>query len=140
MELKHISKSFVIAGTLIIWAIKYFIRPMQVFDTSSRFFLNIAPNLLGSFLIPFGAYWFFSGKNFLIARVFKIDCLYNLRIVCLLGFFMLVVNEYLQLIPFFGRTFDYNDILFSSVGLMASCFVFARLQTRKLQGYQTGMN
>ena len=113
---------------------------MQVFDGPTLFFLNIAPNLLGSFLIPFGAYWFFSGKNFLIARLFKIDCLYDLRIVCLLGFVMLVVNEYLQLIPFFGRTFDYNDILFSSVGLMASCFVFARLQTRKLQGYQTGMN
>ena len=140
MELKQISKSFVIAGTIIIWAIKYFIRPMQVFDTSFSFFLNIAPNLLGSFLIPFGAYWFFSGKNFLIARVFKIDCLYDLRIVCLLGFVMLVVNEYLQLIPFFGRTFDYNDILFSSVGLMASCFVFARLQIRKLQGYQTEIN
>lgn len=140
MELKQISKWFVIAGTLIIWAIKYFIRPMQVFDASTRFFLNIAPNLLGSFLIPFGAYWFFYRNFFLIARVFKIDCLYDLRIVCLLGFVMLIVNEYLQLIPFFGRTFDYNDILFSSVGLMASCFVFARLQTRKLPGYQTGIN
>lgn len=140
MELKQISKWIVITGTLLIWVVKYFIRPMQVFDYSTRFFLNIAPNLVGSFLIPFGAYWFFSGKNFLIARIFRMECLFDLRIVCLLGFGMLILNEYLQLIPFFGRTFDYNDILFSSVGLMASCFVFNRLQSRKGRSYQTEIN
>ena len=140
MELKQISKWIVITGTLLIWGIKYFIRPMQVFDYSTRFFLNIAPNLLGSFLIPFGAYWFFCGKNFLLARIFRIECLFDLRVVCLLGFGMLIVNEYLQLIPFFGRTFDYNDILFSSVGLITSCFVFNRLQFRKGRNYQTEVN
>lgn len=140
MELKQISKWIVITGTLMIWVVKYFIRPMQVFDYSTRFFLNIAPNLLGSFLIPFGAYWFFSGKNFLIARIFRMECPFDLRVVCLLGFGMLILNEYLQLIPFFGRTFDYNDILFSSVGLMASCFVFSRLHFRKLRNYQTEVN
>ena len=140
MELKQISKWFVITGALMIWSIKYFIRPLQIFDGSTLFFLNIAPNLLGSFLIPFATYWFFSGKNFLMARIFRIENLFDLRIVCLLGFGMLVVNEYLQLIPFFGRTFDYNDILFSSVGLMASCFVFSRLQSRKGRNYQTEIN
>lgn len=113
---------------------------MQLFDDPTRFFLNIAPNLLGSFLIPFGAYWFFSGCNFLVARVFKIETSYDLRLVCLLGFGMLIVNEYLQLIPFFGRTFDYNDILFSSVGLLASSFVFGRLRSRKLQNHQPQTN
>jgi len=113
---------------------------MHLFDDPTRFFLNIAPNLLGSFLIPFGAYWFFSGRNFLVARVFKIETPYDLRLVCLLGFGMLIVNEYLQLIPFFGRTFDYNDILFSSVGLLASSFVFSRLQSRKLRNYQPETN
>lgn len=132
MELKHISKWFVVLGTLIIWIIKYLIRPMHLFDDPMRFFLNIAPNLLGSFLIPFGAYWFFSGRDFLLARIFKIENPFDLRIVCLLGFGMLVVNEYLQLIPFFGRTFDYNDIVFSSVGLVAACFVFGRIQQRVL--------
>ena len=140
MDLKQISKWFVIAGTLIIWAIKYIIRPLQLFDDPIRFFLNISPNLLGSFIIPFGAYWFFSGKDFLVARIFRIECLFDLRMVCLMGFGMLVVNEYLQLIPFFGRTFDYNDILFSSVGLMVSCFVFGRLQSRKLRNYQAEAN
>lgn len=136
MELKQISKWFIITGTLIIWAIKFIVRPMQLFDDPTRFFLNIAPNLLGSFLIPFGAYWFFSGRNFLVARVFKIETQYDLRLVCLLGFGMLIVNEYLQMIPFFGRTFDYNDILFSSVGLLASSFVFGKIQSRKRREYQ----
>jgi hypothetical protein len=130
MELKQISKWFVITGTLIIWFIKYFLRPLQLFDDPTRFFLNVAPNLLGSFLIPFGAYWFFSGKNYLVARIFKIESSFDLRMVCLMGFGMLIMNEYLQLIPFFGRTFDYNDILFSSVGLVASCFVFGKIQER----------
>ncbi len=136
MELKQISKWFIITGTLIIWAIKFIVRPMQLFDDPTRFFLNIAPNLLGSFLIPFGAYWFFSGRNFLVARVFKIETPYDLRLVCLLGFGMLIVNEYLQMIPFFGRTFDYNDILFSSIGLLASSFVFGKIQSRKRREYQ----
>ena len=130
MELKLISKWTVISGTLIIWAIKFIIRPLHLFDDPAKFFLGIAPNLFGSFLIPFGAYWFFSGRNFLIARIFKIQSAYDLRLVCVLGFGMLIINEYLQLIPFFGRTFDYNDILFSSVGLMASYFVFGKIQQR----------
>jgi hypothetical protein len=136
MELKQISKWFIITGTLVIWAIKFIVRPMHLFDDPTRFFLNIAPNLLGSFLIPFGAYLFFSGRNFLVARVFKIETQYDLRLVCLLGFGMLIVNEYMQLIPFFGRTFDYNDIIFSSVGLLASSFVFGKIQSRKRREYQ----
>lgn len=131
MELKQISKWLVIAGTLIIWTIKFIIRPLHLFDDPTRFFLNIAPNLLGSFLIPFGAYWFFSGRNFMMARIFHIQSSYDLKLVCILGFGMLVVNEYLQQIPFFGRTFDLNDILFSSVGLLASYFVFSKIQSRK---------
>ncbi|MBL0069115.1 MAG: VanZ family protein [Chitinophagaceae bacterium] len=136
MELKQISKRLIITGTLVIWAIKFIIRPMNLFDDPTRFVLNIAPNLLGSFLIPFGAYWFFSGKNFLVARIFKIETTYDLRLVCLLGFGMLIINEYLQLIPIFGRTFDLNDILFSSFGLLAAYFVFGKLQQR----YQAQVN
>jgi hypothetical protein len=128
MELKQISKWFVIIGTLFIWAIKFVIRPLNLFDDPARFFFNIAPNLFGSFLIPFGAYWFFSGRKFLIARIFRIQSSYDLRLVCIMGFGMLVVNEYLQLITFFGRTFDYNDILFSWVGLAVSYFVFGKIQ------------
>ena len=85
MELKHISKWFVIIGTLFIWTIKFVVRPLHLFDDPMRFFFNIAPNLFGSFLIPFGAYWFFSGRNFLVARLFRIQSSYDLRLVCIMG-------------------------------------------------------
>lgn len=131
MQLKHTSKWLVITGTLVIWLIKFIIRPLNIFDEPVKFFLGIAPNLIGSFLIPFGAYWFFSGKNFFIARIFRIQSAYDLGLVCLFGFGMLLVNEYLQQVPFFGRTFDHNDILFSSVGLLLSCFVFRKFHQRQ---------
>ena len=130
MDLKLLSRRLVIAGTLIIWAIKFIIRPGHLGGSLLDFFWGIAPNFLGSFLIPFGAYWFFSGKDFLLARIFRIESSFDLRLVCALGFGMLIVNEYLQLIPFFGRTFDYNDILFSAVGLVVSCFVFGKIYQR----------
>ena len=130
MELKQISKWLVITGALIIWTIKSGIRPFHVFNDPVEFFLGIAPNLIGSFLIPFGACWFFSGRDFLLARIFRIQSQNHLRIVCLMGFSMLVINEYLQLIPYFGRTFDYYDILFSAAGLTGSYFVFGKLLVR----------
>ncbi|MDP4262702.1 MAG: hypothetical protein Q8941_09245 [Bacteroidota bacterium] len=128
MELKLASKKIVIIGALIIWAIKFIVRPLHLFGEPLKFFLGIAPNLFGSFLIPFGAYWFFSGKNFLLARLFRLQSAYDLGLVCIMGFGMLVVNEYLQLIPFFGRTFDYYDIVFSLVGLAVAYFVFGKIQ------------
>ena len=130
MEIKRLSKQYLIAGTLLIWTIKFVIRPLHLFDEPMNFFLGIAPNLFGSFLIPFGAYWLFTGRSFLLARIFRLQSAYDLRIVCLLGIGMLIVNEYLQLIPFFGRTFDVFDILFSMVGLAVSYFVFNRLQQK----------
>ena len=135
MELKHISKSVVIIGTLIIWLVKFGVRPYYDFGQPTNFFLGIAPNLLGSFLIPFGACWFFSGREFLVARIFRINSLLDLRLVCIMGFAMLVVNEYLQLIPVFGRTFDYFDILFSAIGLSSSYFVFGKIYNQAIQRY-----
>ena len=132
MELKKISKWIVISGALIIWGVKYGIRPSCDCNVALIFFLGIAPNLLGSFLIPFGACWFFSGKNFFGARIFHINSLVDLRQVCILGLGLLIINEYLQLIPFFGRTFDYFDILASVVGLSASYFLYSRLFTSML--------
>jgi hypothetical protein len=130
MELKQVTRLFVIIGALLIWTIKWIIRPLQIVDGGAEFFLGIAPNLFGSFLIPFGAYWFFSGRNYMVARIFRIQSAYDLRLVCILGFGMLVINEYLQLVPFFGRTFDHYDIIFSSVGLLVSYFVFGKIQQR----------
>ncbi len=135
MELRRISKWFLITGTLIIWAIKFGIRPYWDWQEPWKFFLGIAPNLIGSFLVPFGAYWFFSGKDFLLARLFRIHSLTDLRVVCLIGFGLLVMNEYLQLIPIFGRTFDYFDLIFSAIGLGISYLFFGKFYSRELYRY-----
>jgi hypothetical protein len=132
MELKSICRWFVITGTFIIWSIKFGIRPYYHFEEPARLMLGIAPNLLGSFLIPFGACWFFSGRTHLLARVFRIQSIIDLRMVCMLGFGMLIINEYLQLFPVFGRTFDYFDIASSAIGLSVSYFVFGRMMARHI--------
>src|SRR4030095_9040681 len=135
MELKRISKWIVIVGTLLIWLVKFGLRPFYDFGQPINFFLGVAPNLFGSFLIPFAASWFFSDREFLLARIFRIHSVADLRLVCFMGFAMLVVNEYLQLIPIFGRTFDYFDIVFSAVGLSASYFVFGKMYNQLVQRY-----
>lgn len=130
MDFRLTCKWLVIAGTLLIWTIKYLVRPLHLFDEPVSWFLGIAPNLLGSFLIPFGAMWFFDGRNHLLARVFRLQSVNDLRLVCLVSFALLVVNEYLQKIPFFGRTFDYADIVVSAIGLAASYLFFSRALPR----------
>ena len=140
MEIKQISKRLVIAGALLILAIKLIIRPLYLTDDPAKFFLGIAPNLFGSFLIPFAAYWLFNNKNFPVARIFKIESLYDLRLVCLIGLGMVIINEYLQLIPLFGRTFDYFDIIFSAVGLTTAYFVFGKIQQYKKRSYEINTN
>lgn len=130
MEIKQLSKKLVIAGTLLIWLIKFVIRPYMPVHHATGFFLGVAPNFFGSFLIPFGACWFFGGKRSWLARFFKTETVTDVRQVCVVGFILLVLNEYLQLMPVFGRTFDYYDIFFSAVGLLISFFVFSRLLLR----------
>lgn len=130
MSFKHLCRQLVISGTLLIWGIKFLIRPYHLYPVGTGFLLGVAPNLLGSFLLPFGAYWFFNGREFLMARVFRVETIYELRQLCLLSFALLVVNEYLQLIPVFGRTFDPYDILSSCLGLSAAYFSFVKLRQR----------
>lgn len=120
-------RNWVIAGTIIIWLIKFGIRPYFHFDAFPKFVLGVAPNLLGSFLIPFGAVWFFEGRKNFFGRFFSIQSVMELRFICITGFVLLLINEYLQLFPVFGRTFDYYDIFFSAVGLCLSYFVFGSM-------------
>jgi len=125
MHLKNISKWTVIAGTLLIWAVKFIIRPFVHIPHSLKPFVGFAPNLIGSFLLPFGACWFFQ-------RFFKLQTQVDLIFTCCFGLLLVIINEYLQLIPVFGRTFDYLDILSSVVGVFAGYFVFARLMVKQI--------
>lgn len=123
MRLRFISKWTVIIGTLLIWAVKFLIRPFIHIPPGLKILSGMAPNLIGSFLLPFGACWMFSW-------MFGMRTTQELKIACWFGLAMVVINEYLQLIPFFGRTFDYLDILSSFVGVLAGYLVYAKLMLK----------
>lgn len=120
----------VIVGTLLIWMIKLVIRPYIHLDSSLHFIAGVAPNLIGAFLIPFAAHWLYTHSLFFNGSLMRFHFFSDTRIVCLFGFSLAAINENLQLIPIFGRTFDYLDILFSAVGLIFSYYSFTAIQRK----------
>jgi hypothetical protein len=127
MYLEKKSKQVVITGTILIWVIKFFIRPFVHIPHLIKPLVGFAPNLAGSFLLPFGACWFFPG-------VFKLQTAADLTFTCCFGLLLVIINEYLQLIPVFGRTFDYLDIFSSVAGVFCGHMVFARLMISRVSG------
>ncbi len=123
MYLKTFSRWTVLIGTFIIWTVKFLLRPYMHIAPEWKIISGIAPNFIGSFLLPFGACWFFQ-------RFFRLQNLQDLRITCWFGLILVVINEYLQLIPVFGRTFDYFDILSSFVGVYFGYVAFAKVMVR----------
>lgn len=123
MPLKRISRLVMIVGTLMIWGIKFLVRPFVFIDPALKPMVGLAPNLIGSFLLPFGACWFFQ-------RIFRLETQRDLNITCSFGLLLVVINEYLQLIPIFGRTFDYLDIVSSVIGVFIGHLCFKRLMIR----------
>lgn len=119
-SLKKYSRTVVISGALMIWCIKFFIRPFNLYTHWLSPLIGLAPNLIGSFLLPFGAFWLFK-KYFLLRNN------YDLKIACVAGLILVIIDECLQLIPVFGRTFDYLDIYASVFGVLVGYFVFSRL-------------
>jgi hypothetical protein len=128
MALKSFCKYSVITGTLIIWVIKFALRPYIHFTQPAKFLLGIAPNLLGSFLLPLGCYW-------LLGKYINLHIDKQLRWFCAVCFCLLVINEVLQLIPIFGRTFDYSDIAASAAGLTGAYFLCSKYLFKKLATY-----
>jgi len=128
MTIKQFCKYTVLLGAVIVETIKWGIRPNFHFSEPTRFLLGIAPNLLGAFLLPLGGYW-------LLSRYLDLHNDKQLRLFCITAFAMLVINEVLQLVPVLGRTFDYNDIAASAVGLTASYFFCSKYLVRKPATY-----
>lgn len=120
MYLKTVSKWTMIIGTLLIWIVKFIIRPFIHIPHFVKPLIGFAPNLIGSFLLPFGGCLFFQ-------RFFRLQTLSDLTFTCAFGLLLVIINEYLQLIPLFGRTFDYLDIFSSVAGVFCGHVVFARL-------------
>lgn len=123
--LKKLSAYVVLSGTLIIWMIKFVVRPFVHIPYWLKPFTGIAPNLIGSFLLPFGACWFFH-------RIFRMQTIQDLKIATWFGLVLVIINEYIQMIPIFYRTFDYLDILFSVVGVICGYFAFAKAMSSRI--------
>lgn len=126
MNLKHVSKQVTIIGSLLICMVKFLVRPFVHIPHFWKPLIGIAPNLIGSFLLPFGACWMFE-------RVFRLQTVQQVRLTCVFGLMLVVVNEFLQLIPVFGRTFDVLDIFSSFIGVTIGYFCFARLLGKQVQ-------
>jgi glycopeptide antibiotics resistance protein len=104
--------------------IKLIFRPYLPIPNYFQPFLNIGPNLIGCILIPFATDWW-------LKKYWKLSTTKNLQTVCILGLIMVIINEYLQLFPIFRRTFDYQDILFSFVGIIIGYFSFIAIKEKK---------
>lgn len=122
-QLKNYSRLIVICGTLLIWIIKFFIRPFHLYNDWLSPLVGSAPNLIGTFLLPFGAYWLFK-KYFLMRNN------YEVKLTCAFGLLLVIINEYLQLIPIFHRTFDYLDIFASFIGIFMGYNFFVKMMYR----------
>ena len=126
MYLKTVSKWTMIIGTLLIWIVKFVVRPFVHIPSSIKPIVGFAPNLVGSFLLPFGVCLFFQ-------RFFRLQTSADLAFTCSFGLLLVIINEYLQLIPVFGRTFDYLDIFSSVAGVFCGHLVFAKLMVSQSQ-------
>jgi hypothetical protein len=119
MNFRIFCKWNLVAGVILIWTIKLFIRPYAEAHTVYNFILGIAPNLVGSYLVLFGTY-LCSPLQF----IFSSERWIKIASICF--FALLLINECLQKIPIFGRTFDYYDIAASAVGLLLSYSFFLK--------------
>ena len=124
MGLQKTSILYLVVGIILIVLVKFIFRSYYHYSPLLDLLLNISPNLIGSFLLPFGAYTFFK-------KYFIFQTRHQVLLVCILGFCLVVVNELLQLIPFFKRTFDILDIVFSVLGISLGYIVFCK----KMQQY-----
>jgi hypothetical protein len=124
-QLRNYPRLVVIFGTLLIWTIKFVIRPFDLYPEWMTTAVGFAPNLIGSFLLPFGAHWLFR-------KYFWLRDINDLKITCWFGLLLVIINEYLQLIPLFRRTFDPLDILASFAGVYLGYVAFARMMVTNL--------
>lgn len=125
MSIGSVCKWYVSIGFIIICSIKFIIRPYIPLSDEWQLITDISPNLVGTILIPFGAFWLLKG-------VFKMNTSFEVQQICLKGFVLVLINEYLQLIPIFGRTFDYLDIIASIPGSYIG-YIFFMYKWKKIE-------
>ena len=118
----------VLSGFLFILFIKFYLRPWGDLEGNARLLCGLAPNFIASFTVPFGAYWLFTHAQFFNGCLMRFPVFSDVRLVLLSGLVLIVINEYFQLLPVFGRTFDYLDLAASVAALPFSWYSFTGLQ------------
>jgi len=121
-------KWIVLAGFLLVLLIKFYLRPYGGLEGNARLLCGLAPNFIASFTVPFGAYWLFTHNQFFNGCLMRFPVFSDVRLILLSGLILIVINEYFQMIPVFGRTFDYLDIVASVSALPFSWYSFTLLQ------------
>jgi hypothetical protein len=112
-------KLILLLGLILILVVKFIIRPFVIVPPSLHLFQDIAPNLISAFLIPFGA-------DVLLKKWIPMDEKGIVFWVCLGGLIIITINELAQLFPVFRRTFDYNDLVFSIIGVGFGYLIFTK--------------
>jgi len=112
-------KLILLLGLILILVVKFIIRPFVIVPPSFHLFQDIAPNLISAFLIPFGA-------DVLLKKWIPMDEKGIVFWVCLGGLLIITLNELAQLFPVFRRTFDYNDLVFSIIGVGFGYLIFTK--------------
>lgn len=123
MNLKSISRWTVLLGLALILVVKFMVRPYIHIPVPWKPVIGLLPNLICAFMLPFAACWLFE-------RYFGMQTMRQLQIACWFGLVGIVINEFFQLMPVFGRTFDYLDILSSFTGVFFGYVVYARLMLK----------
>jgi hypothetical protein len=112
-------KLILLVGLILILVVKFIIRPFVLVPPTFHLFQDVAPNLISAFLIPFGA-------DVVLKRWIPMAEKGIVFWVCLGGLMIITLNELAQLFPVFRRTFDYNDLVFSIIGVGFGYLIFTK--------------
>lgn len=106
--------------------VKWGMRPWLYQEPVLGFALGVAPNCLAGFGFPFLLNRLHAWRLGLPRWWPALHTGAALQRALLWGWLALFVNELFQLLPVFGRTFDYWDLVFSGIGLLAGQWVYQR--------------
>jgi hypothetical protein len=106
--------------------IKFVLRPIYFNDPNFSLLLGIGPNFLASFSGIFIAHK-------LLQYSFWFNFNVPIKIALLVWWLVAILNEVLQLIPLFGRTFDWLDMLASMFAIPFSYWAYTKIESRPIE-------
>lgn len=121
----NVYKWVTILGTLLILTVKFYIRPYVHVPGLLQPVIDVAPNYMGCMVLPFAIQW-------ICRKYIRFVNTTEIQLMCGAGLALVIINEFLQLIPVFGRTFDVLDIVFSFAGIITGYYLFTFFAQREI--------